>query len=80
LIGGFVDLIALHNLLNLLKTARAERRRHQRHRSGTLSRSHVFQTDSGSGDGAGGKIRPAFALLFVIESEHYLLPLLLIQC
>src|ERR1700722_19681420 len=79
-LAALVDFIALHDLLNLLKAAWAERRRHQRHRGGTLSRHHIFQADSGPGNRSCWEIRPAFALLIVVKCEQHLLPLLLIEC
>ena len=70
LIRVFIDFIALHDLLHLLEPPWAKRRGDQRHGSGTLRRIHFFEADAAAAYERNGEIRPAFALLLVVERKE----------
>src|SRR5581483_8244971 len=64
---GLESFVAIHDYLNLLEAAFAERGGHQRHGCGTLGGRHFFHAEAIAGDDRNGQIRPALTLLFVIE-------------
>jgi hypothetical protein len=76
---SLVDFIALHDLLNFLETSRTENGCKQRHDGVALRDIHFLHADAAAGDHCGRKVRPAFALLLVVERIHHGLPLLLIE-
>lgn len=56
LVGLLKHLIAFHNLLDLLETLRAQRRRHQGHHGGALSGIHFLEADPAPGNKGGWKV------------------------
>jgi hypothetical protein len=80
LVSGFVDLIALHDLLYFLETSGAESGCQQHHDGGALDIIHFLQAYAASRDHCDGKVRPALALILVVECVQNGLPLLLIEC
>jgi len=78
-IGSLQHLVAIHNLLNLLKTTWAECRCNQRHRGRALGVVQVFHRKTSPWHNRDREIRPPFPLLLVVVREQHFLPLLRVQ-
>src|ERR1700736_1853381 len=77
--GNLVDLVAFHDLLDLLKTPSAERGRDQSKSCRTLSGIQFCEADAGPVNERYREVGPACPLLFVVKCEEHSLPLLLIE-
>src|SRR5947207_7166248 len=74
-----VNLVAFHNLLDLLKTPATKGGRDKSQSSRTLSGIQFLEADAGPGNERYREVGPACSLLFVVDGEEHTLPLLLIE-
>lgn len=74
-----VDLVAFHNLLNLLKTSSAEGGRNQSQSGITLSGIHFLEAYATTRNERRREVGPACPLLLIVKCKQHFLALLLIE-
>src|ERR1700679_2218040 len=78
-IGLPVDLVAFHDLLDLLIASLAKSHGEQVHRSGALRGRHLLEAHTAARDEAGGQVRPSRSLLLIVEGIQDTVTLLRIE-
>jgi len=78
-IAALEDFVAVHDLLDFLVSATAERGRQECQGGGPLRGVHILEADAAATDESGGKVGPASPLPLVVEGVEDALALRLVE-